>query len=211
VNSVKFEAVEVDNYRSAIGDLKGAVERQICNEVTEGRYQVVLNKPTVVSALGAIQKPSGGVRIIHDGSRPTGQALNDYVSLVDQRLRFQSLEDATEVLEPGMSLAKVDLKSAYRSVRVHLSNWQACGLKWTFASGRNPTYLVDTALPFGSRLAPGIFNRLTQAVRRMMARQGFSQVVAYLYDFLIIERTYDRCLLALNTLLSGLRIFNSMG
>lgn len=204
VDAVEFQAVEVENYHSAACTFKDKVEAQILKEVTEGRYVLVQEKPAVVSALGAIAKPNGGVRLIHDGSRPTGLALNDYASL-DQQLRFQSLGDAVEVLEQGMFLAKVDLQSAYRSVRIHPSNWQACGLKWQFNTDRFHTYFVDTALPFGSRLAPSIFNRLTQSVRRMMAQKGFHQVIAYLDDFLIIERTYDKCLNALNTLLSLLR------
>jgi hypothetical protein len=44
----------------------------------------------------------------------------------------------------------------------------------------------DKKLTFGSKLAPGIFHRLSQAMRRMMSRRGFT-IVAYMYldDFLI--------------------------
>lgn len=50
-------------------------------------------------------------------------------------------------------------------------------------------YLKDTKLPFGAKLSPGIFHRLTQAVRRMMARRGFNLLVVYLDDFLIISNS----------------------
>ena len=99
----------------------------------------------------------------------------------------------------------MDLKSAYRSVRVHESNWQAAGLKWKFAADKNFTYLVDTALPFGSRLTPGVFHHLSQAIQRMMFRLGFTGVVAYLDDFLVVEKSFERCQLALNTLVYLLR------
>ena len=178
------------------------VEALIANEILEGRYVVVNNPPPIISALGAVPKGDGGLRLIHDGSRPSGAALNDYAVLESQK--FQSLDDAVSLLSPHAFLAKVDLKSAYRAVRIHRDDWPACGLKWTFSQDRSPTFLVDTCLPFGSRLAPGIFNRLTQAVRRGMAQRGFN-IVAYLDDFLLVEPSFDRCLLALNTLLGLLR------
>lgn len=205
VDSMDFQQVEVDNYWSATNpDNRSTVEKQILTELEEGRYVRVSAKPTIVSGLGAIPKPSGGIRLIHDGSRPTGSALNDY-ALLDQHLRFQSLEDAVDFLSSGSYLAKIDLKSAYRSVKTHPSNWDACGLKWTFEGDAAPTYMIDTALPFGSRLAPGTFHRLSQAVRRMMVRAGFPGVVVYLDDFLIIEPSFDRCLQAQNTLIATLR------
>ena len=206
VDSLKFKPVETTNYSSATqANIRPQVEAQIKVEIDEGRYRVTSQRPTIISALGAIPKSNGGIRLIHDASRPSGAALNDY-AVGDQRLRFQSLEDAVSLLSPGAYLSKVDLKSAYRSVRVHESNWQACGLQWTFSGAHSPTFLLDTALPFGSRFAPKIFHRLTQAVRRMMARRGFPNVVAYLDDFLIIESTYDRCLFAQRLLITILRI-----
>ena len=113
VDSMDFQQVEVDNYWSATNpDNRSTVEKQILTELEEGRYVRVSAKPTIVSGLGAIPKPSGGIRLIHDGSRPTGSALNDY-ALLDQHLRFQSLEDAVDLLSLGSYLAKLNLKSAY--------------------------------------------------------------------------------------------------
>ena len=60
---------EVDNYKSALDNSK-LVEDQINIEVGEGRYAIVSEKPAIVSALGAIKKPDGRIRLIHDCSRP---------------------------------------------------------------------------------------------------------------------------------------------
>jgi len=180
------------------------VESQIKTEIAEGRYVISHSKPPIVSALGAVRKDSGKVRIIHDASRPAGQAMNDF-SPLQLRQRFQSVKDAADLVTPGCFLAKVDLHSAYRSVRVNPSNFPGTGLQWTFEGDDRPTYMVDTRLPFGSRRAPSIFHRLTQAVRRMMAKRGFSSLVVYLDDFLIIAPTYEECLHALLTLLGLLR------
>jgi hypothetical protein len=129
VDSLEFQSAETNNYASATNvKVRDLVENQINTELLEGRYVKTMTKPTIVSALGAIPKSNGTVRLIHDASRPSGSALNDYAQ-EEQKLRFQTLEDAVEMLSPGSFLAKIDLKSAYRSVRIHPSNWLACGLK----------------------------------------------------------------------------------
>ncbi len=66
-------------------------------------------------------------------------------------------------------------------------------------------YLRDTKLPFGAKLAPGIFHRITQAVKRMMARRGYDLVVVYLDDFLIVSESFKQCAEALQCLIRLLR------
>ena len=187
-----------------MGPASSIVEKQILTELSEGCYLVVDNPPTLISALGAVPKSnSDDLRVIHDCSQPPGRAVNDYAPLGD-KLSYQSLDDAVKLLVPGGYSAKVDLKSAYRSVSIHPDDQGFMGLAWTFKGHTHPTYMVDTRLPFGSRLAPGIFHRLTQSVRRMMARRGYN-VVAYLDDFFIHESTFEKCMSAVHVLIQLLR------
>jgi hypothetical protein len=102
------------------------------------------------------------VRIIHDCSRPVGRSVNDYAPV--ESLRYQSIEDAKEFITRGCYLAKIDLASAYRSVKLHPSNYCLTGLAWQFEGDNCDTVLVDTTLCFGARRSPYIFNTLTQAV-----------------------------------------------
>jgi hypothetical protein len=192
----------VNNYQSALNN-RTAVEKQIREEITEGRY-IITDKPaTIVSALGAIDKPDGGVRLIHDASRPAGLALNDYA--INSSVTYQSVKDAISLVEKDYFMAKVDLKSAYRSVGLHPSQYQYTGLQWHFKNEKTATNIVDTRLCFGARLAPSIFNRLTQAICRIMAQLGYEKTVCYLDDFLVIAKTKDSCMRGLNTLISLLR------
>ena len=46
-----------------------------------------------------------------------GEAVNDYVSN-SHKFKYQSLDDATQLVGHGYFMAKVDLKSAYRSVPI---------------------------------------------------------------------------------------------
>ena len=110
-------------------------------------------------------------------------------------------------MTPNCFFAKlhVDIANAYRSVKIHSSNYKATGGKWRFNIDKHYTYLIDERLPLGAARSPQIFNAITQAVRAIMTKKGYRTIVCYLDDFLIIASTYDECLQALNVLLRLLR------
>ena len=196
--------VHCENHRSAQpgSPLYDQASKQILHEIGMGNYEVVSEPPDIVSPLGVIAKPDGGVRLIHDCSMPPGKAVNDY-STEDWHQKFSRVDDAAALVTEGCFMAKVDIQSAYRHVRISKHSQRVTGLKWQF--GDKTVYLKDTKLCFGSRLAPGIFHRLTQAVKRMLKRKGLSATVVYLDDFFIKANTFDECLEALNVVLSLLR------
>jgi len=196
--------VESDNHPSASPGSQyfSLASIQVQDEIINGNYIAVQEPPLIVSPLGVIPKTDGGVRIIHDCSRPQGMAVNDYVSS-EEHHRFQSVDDAAKLIKEGYYMAKVDLKSAYRSVSISEHSCSVTGLKW-FING-SYQYFFDSKLPFGSKLAPGIFHRLSQAVRRIMSRKGYSNVVAYLDDFFICESSSKACAKTLKVLIQLLR------
>jgi hypothetical protein len=196
------EPCHVTNSKSALRH-SDKVEQELIKEIKEGRYEVVDYKPTIVSGLAAIEKTDGSVRLIHDCSRPVGHGANDYATK-DAQLRYQSIKDAIELVTPGAFLAKVDLKSAYRSVAIHPSQYPFMGLQWTFKGQSVPSFIQEKFLCFGARKSPSIFHRLTQAVRRFMAARGFN-IVAYLDDFLIVSDNKQHCLQGYTVLIQLLR------
>ena len=175
----QMQGMEMTNYQSVL-EKRAEVEKQIVAELQMGRYRVVQKRPKIVSALGAVPKLGKGVRLILDCSRPQGVSVNDYAEL-QHKITYQSVNEACQMLEKGDYMGKVDLKSAYRSVAIHPSNYEHMGLKWTFEGETHPTYMIDTRLAMGSRLAPMIFNRFSQSVCRMMKRRGFS-IIGYRDD-----------------------------
>ncbi len=190
------EDIECANYKS-LDEYKALVEGQVNFELDHGHYKVASTKPRIVSAMGAIPKSDGkNVRLIHDCSRPPAGSVNSF-ALAD-KFKYQTLQDAVDMISPGCFLAKVDLSQAYRVVKTHPSNHIATGLKY------KRTYLVDTRLPFGSSASPYIFNSLTQAVRAMMQRRG-RNCICFLDDFLIICSTYEECQEAMRQLITLLR------
>ena len=192
------------NYVSATHTFFDQADKQITKEIENGHYFLTDVKPTIVSAIGAIpKKDSPDVRLIHDCSRPVGIGLNSHATL--QKERFQTLDEAVNLIKPGYFMAKVDLKNAYRSVRIHPSNFQATGLSWKSVKDDTVKFMYDTRLPFGARKSPSIFHRITQAVRREMSRRGFSLMVTYLDDFLIIAPSFEECKQAMDELIFLLR------
>ena len=53
---------------------------QVIKEIENGHYIVCDAPPKIVSPMAAIPKPDGDIRLIHDCSRPVGEAVNDYCS-----------------------------------------------------------------------------------------------------------------------------------
>ena len=195
-----IQPTECHNYSSlSDGDNASKVAKQILWEVDNGNYQVTKQKPTIVSALGAIPKPNGKIRLIHDWSRPDNLAVNHYASL--DPCKYDSLQDALKLMKKGYFMAKVDLESAYHSVRIHPDDYNTTGIKFKFPGKESSTYMYDTRLPFGARKSPGIFNPITQAVKRMMISRGFKLMIVYLDDWLILGPDKESCTLALNELL----------
>ena len=74
--------VECGNHKSAQpgSPLYDQANAQILKEVQMGNYEVVSEPPLIVSPMGVIPKPDGGVRLIHDCSLPKGRSVNDYCS-----------------------------------------------------------------------------------------------------------------------------------
>ena len=177
------------------------VELQITEELKMGNYIITDHKPKIISAIGAIpKKDSDEIRIIHDASRPVGKNLNSYVDY--DHCQYTSIDEVTSLLKPNGWMAKVDLRHAYRSVPISQDSWSGTGLKWKFSDTNRPTYMYDTRLPFGASPSPGIFQKLTKSVTRMLKRRGFKAICVYIDDFIIIADTYSECLAAFKELLS---------
>ncbi|CAG2207961.1 unnamed protein product [Mytilus edulis] len=192
------------NYKSALEN-SDKVDLKLRSEFKLGNYILCneIETPKLVSALGAIQKPNGSIRLIHDASLPEVGGINYYAS--DTSCKYMDLKDACKIIKEGDFLAKVDLSNAYRSVKVYASNYPYTGLHWRFHGDNQDTFFYDTKLPFGAAQSPSIFQRLSSAVCRIMKSKYNFCVIAYLDDFLTTESTYDRCSAALTCLIKLLR------
>ena len=193
-------SAECNNYKSATcATNRPLVEKQLKSELRAGHYKICRQKPQIISAIGAIPKPdSSDIRIIHDCSRPINTGINAYAN--PEKFSFETIDSALSLAPYHAWMAKIDIKSAYRHVALHPSQYPATGIKFKFTGDDKYTYMYDTRLMFGASESVGVFHRITQSIVRMMRRKGFHSTICYLDDFLIMEKTYDRCKLAMDTL-----------
>jgi hypothetical protein len=199
----------VQNYSSIFGEIaKPLVQAQVAKEISLFRYRIVPNRPYRVNALGAIveqklvfnyvsnQPPTRTrktkVLVITDCSRPENNAINDFI--LPTPFKYENIDDLVQILYPGAYMAVVDISEAYRAVPLHPSEWRYYGMNW------NGTWLVDTRLPFGSRIAPWIFTRVGRAIKAFMKRRGF-EVIVYLDDFCLVAESAAACEKGLSVLL----------
>jgi hypothetical protein len=177
------------NYKSTSGVNKLKVETRIHEEIVKGNYVICGQKPCVCSALGAIPKGESDVRLIHDLSRPDG-GLNAFAW--DTSVSFSTLDMATSRLPENGFMAKIDLAAAYRSIPIHPSNYDFTGLRWKFEGELDYTYMFDARLPFGAAKSCQIFQRISDAVVRMMDRRGLV-IFSYIEDMICISDTELNC------------------
>jgi hypothetical protein len=196
--------VDIRNYKSATELYHKQVEDQIKSELANDHYIQVAEMPNIISAIGAIpKKDTNKIRIIHDCSRPEGGSVNSFANT--EKFSYQTIQDAVDKITPNCYLAKIDLANAYRSVKIHRSNYRVTGLKWKFVGDKNDTIMVDTRLSYGAARSPQIFNKLTQAVCKIMEQKFNSKIVVFLDDFLLIAEHFQECLSMINNLVALLR------
>ena len=143
--------------------------------------------PTVhISRFGVIPKnhQPGKWSLIVDLSHPTGASVNDGIEPELCTLKYTSVDEAVRVVlssGSGTVMAKFDIQSAYRIVPVHPEDRPLLGMRW-----RGHLY-IDTALPFGLRSAPKVFNALADGLAWGLSGRGI-KVLHYLDDFLLVGK-----------------------
>lgn len=146
-------------------------------------------------------------RVIVDMSFPTGEAVNDGISISsiygrDTTYTLPTVQDLAAIIQNSPSTAwlwKADLARAYRQLRVDPIDTPLLGF------GIDSDIYVDLCPSFGCRSSSGACQRLSAAVVFMMKRKGFS-ILAFLDDFAGCEESLERATLAYNTFLELMEV-----
>jgi hypothetical protein len=169
------------------------VEKQLREELAARQLLRAPDSAAVshIHALAAIPKSAEEVRVIHDLSRPKGQAINDYITY--KQYTWASLDDALRLVHPGYFMARVDIRQYYRHIPVDPADWPLLAFRWHFTGEAGATTLLDPYLQFGQRNAPEVAHRFTLAILAMMRARGFHNLVGVMDDFLVVESTEEAC------------------
>ena len=111
--------------------------------------------------------------------------MNDRVLV--RNFQFSGTDMAIKLMTPNCFMAKIDLRHAYRQIKIHPNFWEWQGFEWM------GEYYVDTCLTFGYSPSPQVFSMFTAAIVWMARKLGIS-IVGYLDDFWITVSSYDLCL-----------------
>ena len=173
-----FEEGEATDYKVknyVPDELSAQVSKQIAHEVEMGRVVRAVQGHGGVSAVGALLKPNGKVRLLSDFSRPRLGGVNSCIRVRDET--FSRVRDAANMLRPGAFHCKVDITEAYRSFPMAPAWWKRHVFEW------DGVLYSDLRMPFGNAGAPSAFHRFSMAFARAVKARGFPGVVPYLDDF----------------------------
>ena len=96
----------------------------------------------------------------------------------------------------GTLMAKIDIKSAFRLLPVHMADRHLLQMKW------DNFIFINICLPFGLRSAPKLFNISADLWRWIALRQGVSHSMHYLDYFLLLGSPgSNECQTNLNTII----------
>ena len=178
------------NYSSATVDAFEAINEIISSELDSGKLTIVDSPPRCVHAMGAVHKSSGGYRPITDASRPSLLSINNYMETTFKSFSYKSIDTVSDHMTQGCFMAVSDLGSAYRTVLIRPCDRALQGLVWSIDG--HDRFIQDNFMSFGTRVAPHIFNSISDAVARYVNAHGYF-CVNYLDDFLVMCDTYDGC------------------
>ena len=133
-------------------------------------------------------------------SAPQNSSINDGILKEDFPLHYSTIKDAVWMIHHlgnRTLLAKIDIKSAFRTIPVRVEDRELLGMHWW-----NKFY-IDCCLPFGLCSAPYIFNQYAEALEWILQHNYLiSNLIHYLDDFLIAGRPdSDECDQALQIML----------
>ena len=138
-----------------------------------------------ISPLGAVpKKRSERLRIIHDLSFPHNdkkQSVNSrLIDTTCQYLRFHDVLRRIAAIGPSCLLAKIDIKDAFRLLRVRPEDQYNLGIRfWGF-------FLYERCIPFGIHPGPSLFEEFATAVEKICNAMGIPDIPHYADDSLLI-------------------------
>ena len=164
------------------------LQDKIDKEVEQGRIAGPFKTPPMhnfhISPVGVVPKADGGWRMIMHLSYPPLISVNDNIDPVYTTVTYTSFDKVIQTISQvgsGAVIAKCDIKSAFRLIRVYPGDFELLGFCF------NGNYYFDKCLPFGCAISYRIFEMFATFLEWLVRDQsGFQTVHHYLDDFIFI-------------------------
>ena len=193
--------VQSKNSRS-VSENPDLVREKIFKEIDLGRVAGPFDYPPMptfrVSPIFLVRKKNGDFRLIHNLSYPTQYSVNDYIDPELCTVRYSGIDDAIDMINrigKGGKLAKTDIKSAFRLLRVSPSDFDQLGFSF------DNKFYFDKCLPFGASISCSLFEKFSTALHWFTEQKtGNKDILHYLDDFLFgAEADSPKCQFTLQT------------
>jgi hypothetical protein len=142
-----------------------------------------------------VRQPTAGQNDRNIGQNPVTQTMtvNDFIDKQFCTVRYSSVDEAVRMvqnLKPGALLAKIDVKSACRLLKIWPGDFDHLG--FTF----DGTFYFDKCLPMGASVSCSLFEKFTTALHWYTAFcSPHKNILHYLDDFLFGgETNTNQCL-----------------
>ena len=169
------EVLKGENYKLMSAKLKKEISKEFLS---------VVDSPMICThALGCVPKDEG-IRGIVDCSRPVDISVNNFASNVASKFKYNSVNDVADMMTGGEFTCTLDISDAFRAVHTHPVSRIRQGLSWDFGEGT--VHLKDNRLSMGLSSAPFCFNKISDFVVRVLAREGVTRCVNYLDDYCLV-------------------------
>jgi hypothetical protein len=127
-------------------------------------------------------KNNGDFRLIRNLSQPAENSVNDFIDSKFCSVRYSSIDDAVRLFKRighAGRLAKADVKSAFRLLRVSPSDFDQLGFIF------NNKYYYDKCLPMGASISCSLFEKFSTTLHWFTEiKSGNENILHYLDDFL---------------------------
>lgn len=142
-----------------------------------------------LSPIGLVPKKDGSFRLIHHLSFPANSSVNSFIDKSFCSVNYSSLDDAVNLLSllgTGALMGKIDLKSAFRLLPIHPSDFELLGFRL------NDMFFFDKCLPMGCSVSCSLFEEFSTCLEWLLRKHsGQESVVHYLDDFLFAGKAGD--------------------
>lgn len=175
-----------NNLRSANEHCTEITEK-ILKEVKLGRIAGPFEKPPMsnlrISPIGLVSKSDGGWRLITHLSYPKDNSINDGIDpdlCSVQYTSFDNVVDMVFSLDSGALLAKRDIKSAFRLLPIHPSDFPLLGIK---LDGK---FYYDKMLPMGCSISCSLFEKFSTFLHWLIAQKSELNTLDHFLDDFIL-------------------------
>jgi len=142
-------------------------------------------------------------RLINDLSTPSRNSVND--GIYHMPTKCQLIQHALQLISDmgrGCHLAKMDVKSAYRLLPIHHTDWHL------FGCVVENLLFIDTYMPFGGRSSGYIWERYAQAMQWILQHKyDIPPTSRWVDDFLFVLDSMN----STSTLMKADDAFNELG